>query len=102
MIAFFLELHRESTSSYGKLKLVLRHNTLFVETAMEYKALLNRILQDPDVAAARVHSNMIDLGGDNDFTKDGFTVRKAEAEDEENMAYKVSMHKTVRQVYNPY
>ena len=47
-----MELIRTCTLSYGKVKLVLKHNRYFVESS--YADILQKLLQDKDIAEARV------------------------------------------------
>src|SRR2546430_15030357 len=63
-----MELIRTCTLSYGKVKLVLKHNRYFVESS--YADVLQKLLQDKDVAEARVVNTE---GSDNE----GFLKNKA-------------------------
>lgn len=47
-----MELIRTCTLSYGKVKLVLKHNRYFVESS--YADILQKLLQDKDISEARV------------------------------------------------
>ena len=63
-----MELIRTCTLSYGKVKLVLKHNRYFVESS--YADVLQKLLQDKDIAEARVLNSE---GSDNE----GFLKNKA-------------------------
>jgi DNA excision repair protein ERCC-3 len=45
---------RESTASYGKLRLVLNHGRYFIETSAKFLPLLQKVLQNGEVQAARI------------------------------------------------
>ncbi|KAJ2005122.1 DNA repair helicase RAD25 [Coemansia thaxteri] len=60
------------TKSYGKVKLVLKHNRYYVESS--HPDILQHLLRDPVIAQARV---MPDAGADGSASKDGIIVQKA-------------------------
>ena len=62
---------RESTLSYGKVKLVLKHNRYFVESS--HPETLQFLLKDSTVRDARVHSAPVD----NSIRAATFTTSKA-------------------------
>lgn len=51
---------QQSTSNYGKVKLVLQHNKFFVESSDP--TILKRMLNDPVISAARVHNEATEEG----------------------------------------
>lgn len=62
---------RERTLSYGKVKLVLKHNKYFVESS--HPEILQVLLKDKDIRDARVHSQPTD----NSIKASTFTTSKA-------------------------
>jgi len=67
-----IEFIQESTSNYGKVKLVLKKNRYFVESP--YQEVLRKILKDEVISQARLHHPVDSLGTDE------FTVSKAAVE----------------------
>nr|CAG8562149.1 10328_t:CDS:10 [Entrophospora candida] len=60
-----IDLIKACTLSYGKVKLVLKHNRYFVESS--YPDILQKLLQDPIISEARIMNND---GSNDEFLKD--------------------------------
>ena len=71
---------QDCTSKYGKAKLVLKHNKMYVES--EHPMVLRELLRDPTIAQARIQDAQEGGGGGD---KDGFITSSKAEEMKENL-----------------
>jgi DNA excision repair protein ERCC-3 len=71
---------RDCTSKYGKAKLVLKHNKMYVES--EHPMVLRELLRDPTIAQARIQEDAV---SDPTRDQDGFITSSKAEEMKENL-----------------
>ena len=74
---------RECTKRYGKAKLILKHNKMYVES--EHPAVLRELLRDPLIAQARVMDQHSTSNNNKDMNADGFLESAKALEMDENL-----------------